>query len=89
MKKKIDGIHEGFHTFSLEWSETEYVFFVDDVEVWRTSAGGVSKVPAYVKVTGEIWTLDWAIGEGWANDPETGEYPDYFLVDYVRVYQLQ
>jgi beta-glucanase (GH16 family) len=89
MKKTIDGILEGFHTYTLEWTETEYVFFVDDVEVWRTSAGGVSKVPSYVKVTGEICTLDWAIGEVWANDPETGEYPDYFLVDYVRVYQFK
>jgi len=27
------------------------------------------------------------ISEGWANDPETATYPDYFIVDYVRVYQ--
>ncbi|MFC2126375.1 family 16 glycosylhydrolase [Bacteroidota bacterium] len=87
IQKIIAGIRDGFHTFTLEWTEKEYVFFVDDVEVWRTSSGGVSKVSAYVKVTGELWTVDWAIGEGWANDPETVEYPDYFIVDYVRVYQ--
>jgi hypothetical protein len=60
---------------------------VDDVEVWKTSAGGVSKVKSYVKVTAELSTESWAINEYWANDPETAEYPDYFLVDYVRVYQ--
>ncbi|MDA0197131.1 MAG: glycoside hydrolase family 16 protein [Bacteroidetes bacterium] len=89
IQRNIDGISEGFHTFTLEWTENEYVFYVDSIEMWRTRAGGVSKVPAYVKVTGELWTVDWAISEDWANDPETAEYPDYFLVDYVRVYQLQ
>lgn len=85
----LNGIRQDFHTFTLEWSEQEYVFFVDDTEVWRTSAGGVSKVPAYVKVTGELSTEEWAINELWSNDPEQGIYPDYFLVDYVRVYQKQ
>lgn len=85
----INGIRKNFHTYTLEWSEKEYVFFVDDTEVWRTTAGGVSKVQAYLKVTGELFTADWAIGENWANDPEKAVYPDHFLVDYVRVYLKQ
>jgi len=52
-----------------------------------SKAGGVSKVPAYLKITGELSTLPWAISENWSNDPEQATYPDYFLVDYVRVYQ--
>jgi len=83
----IAGIRDGFHTYTLEWSEEEYVFLVDNTEVWRTTAGGVSKVPEYVKITGEISTESWAINEYWSNDPELAEYPDYFVVDYVRVYQ--
>ncbi len=86
-KKTIDRIRDGFHTYTLEWNEKEYIFFVDNEEVWRTSAGGVSKVPAYVKITGELSTESWAINENWSNDPEMAEYPDYFIVDYVRVYQ--
>lgn len=86
-KKTIDGIRDGFHTYTLEWTEEEYVFLVDNTIVWRTTAGGVSKVPAYVKVTGEISTENWAINEQWSNDPEFAEYPDYFIIDYVRVYQ--
>lgn len=87
IQETIAGIRDGFHTYTLEWSEQEYVFLVDNTEVWRTTAGGVSKVPAYVKITGELYTVDWAISEYWANDPETAEYPDYFVIDYVRVYQ--
>jgi len=87
IKKSIDGIRNGFHTYALEWTEDEYIFFVDDIEVWRTSAGGVSKVASYVKVTAELSTESWAINEKWSNNPEIAEYPDYFIVDYVRVYQ--
>lgn len=83
---EMDDIRNGYHTFALEWNETEYIFFVDSIETWRTSAGGVSKVPAYVKITGELSTLPWAIGEGWANNPGSGKFPDYFLIDYVRVW---
>ncbi|MCF8261873.1 MAG: glycoside hydrolase family 16 protein [Melioribacteraceae bacterium] len=83
-----DGIRNGFHTYTLEWYENEYVFFIDSVETWRTSSGGVSKVPAYVKITGELSTLDWAKGTEWANDPAKAVFPDSFVVDYVRVYKF-
>ena len=82
----VDGIRNGYHTFALEWNEEEYIFFVDSVETWRTSAGGVSKVPAYVKITGELSTQPWAMSEWWANNPAAGKFPDYFLIDYVRVW---
>ena len=88
-KETITGIREGFHTFTLEWNPDEYIFLVDNVETWRTNAGGVSKVPAYVKITGEISTQSWAIADSWANDPEKAVYPDYYLIDYVRVYQWE
>ena len=84
--REIPGILDGFHTFTLEWDETQYIFSVDGQETWRTTAGGVSKVPEYIKVTGEISTESWAITGDWAGDPLTAAYPDYFVVDYVRVY---
>ncbi len=85
---KWENLREGFHTFSLEWYENIYLFYVDGIETWRTDAGGVSKVPAYVKVTGELSTESWAINDWWSNDPETATYPDSLIVDYVRVYEL-
>ncbi len=89
VKNIIPGIREGFHTFTLEWGPNEYIFLIDNVETWRTNAGGVSKVPAYVKITGEISTQSWAIYDNWANDPAKAVYPDYYVIDYVRVYQRQ
>lgn len=79
-KVTLPAITNGFHTFSLWWKTNEYVFYVDGKEVWRTDAGGVSQVPEYLKLTEEIGT--------WAGDITQARLPDYFLVDYVRVYDL-
>ncbi|MBN1412514.1 MAG: glycoside hydrolase family 16 protein [Spirochaetales bacterium] len=84
----IPGLLEGFHTFTLEWYSSQYVFYVDGNETWRTSAGGVSQVPAYVKISGELSTESWAVNEYWANPQDDANYPDYFIVDWVRVYTM-
>jgi alpha-L-fucosidase len=74
----IPGVSEGFHTFALYWTPEQYVFYVDGKETWRTSAGGVSQVPEYAKLTEEIGK--------WGGDITKADLPDYFVVDYVRVY---
>lgn len=74
------GLNEGFHTFGLWWSPEQYVFYVDGHETWRTNAGGASQAASYVKLTEEIGT--------WAGDIAEASLPDYFVVDYVRVYDL-
>lgn len=70
---------QGWHTYGLLWLTNEYVFYVDEKEVWRSKDGGVSQVPQFLKLTEEIGT--------WAGDIKTANLPDYTLVDYVRVYQ--
>ena len=74
----IPSVSEGFHTFGLHWKPDEYVFYVDGKETWRTSAGGVSQVPQFIKLTEEIGK--------WGGDITKAGWPDYFVVDYVRVY---
>ena len=80
IKFKVDGVMEGWHTFGLLWLPEEYVFYVDGKETWRTTAGGVSRVPEFIKLTEEIGT--------WGGDITKAELPDYFRVDYVRVYSF-
>jgi beta-glucanase (GH16 family) len=79
VKVSVPAVTEGFHTYALWWTAQEYVFYVDGKEVWRTAAGGVSQVPEYIKLTEEIGT--------WGGDIRKAELPDYFVVDYVRVYE--
>ena len=74
----IPGLSKGWHTFGLHWRPDEYVFYVDGKETWRTKAGGVSQVPEYAKLTDEIGK--------WGGDITKANLPDYFTVDYVRVY---
>ncbi len=69
-----------FHDYGLVWTPGEYVFLVDGREVWRTKAGGVSQVPEFIRLSEEI-------GE-WGGDIRKAELPDYFEVDYVRVYDV-
>jgi len=78
---EVPGIMKGWHTFGLHWTPQEYVFYVDGKETWRTKAGGVSQVPAFVKVTEEIGN--------WAGDIRKANLPDHFRVDYVRVFDLE
>ncbi len=74
-------VMKGWHTFGLLWLPTEYVFYVDGQEVWRTSAGGVCQVPEYLKLTEEIGP--------WGGDIKKAALPDYCEVDYVRVYEAK
>lgn len=88
-KVEYPGIRKGYHTFSLDWYPEIYIFYIDGAEVWRTEGGGVCNKPGYIKITGELSTVKWAMGDGWANNPGLADYPDYFLVDYVRVYAFE
>lgn len=84
-RTKIDGLYDGgYHTFSLLWTEEEYVFFIDGEETWRTDAaeaGGTCTVPLYMKMTAETG--------GWTDYDDLDEtlLPESILVDYIRVYQ--
>ncbi len=76
----IAALTEGFHDYALLWTPEEYCVYVDGQEVWRTKAGGVSQVPEYLKLTEEIGK--------WGGDITKARLPDYFEVDYVRVYEM-
>ncbi len=77
-KFTVAGVTDGWHTFGLLWKPDEYVFYVDGKETWRSAAGGVSQVPEFLKLTEEIGK--------WGGDITKAQLPDYFEVDYVRVY---
>jgi beta-glucanase (GH16 family) len=67
-----------WHTFGLLWTASEYVFFVDGKETWRTNKA-ISQRPQYIILSLEVGK--------WAGDISQAPLPDSLLVDYVRVYQ--
>lgn len=71
-------IDEGFHTIGLEWTENEYIFYVNGQETWRTDTA-ISRRSQYMILSTEL--------TGWGGDPEKGQFPDTVWFDYVRVYK--
>jgi hypothetical protein len=47
LASKSDSWWRNYHVFSLEWTPEEYVFRIDGVETWRTSAG-ISHDPQFL-----------------------------------------
>ena len=76
----VPGLSEGWHTFGLDWTEKEYVFYIDGKETWRTDKG-VSGTPEYIILSLEVGT--------WAGDISKATLPDSAEFDYVRVYKAR
>lgn len=52
-KTSISGISSGYHTFGLEWTPEEYIFYVDNRQVWKTSTA-ISHVEQYIILSTEL-----------------------------------
>lgn len=88
--KKINtgtNLYDGYHTYGLLWTPTEYVFFVDGKATWKTDKGGVSSVPEFLRFTCEIRHGYGPHGVKLKEFNSTAENPAKFYVDYVKVYQ--
>lgn len=73
-----------FHTYGLEWNKNEYIFYIDGVETYRTSFGGVSKNPEYMILSIEMGGSDGIPSE------EIDKNKTYnFVIDYVKAYQYK
>ena len=73
---------EEYHTYGVDWSPLGYVFYVDGKKTWRIP-GPVSHREQFILVSAECK----GYREG-SPVPELkkAKLPDYFMVDYVRVY---
>lgn len=77
--------YEEYNTYGLEWNEDEYIFYINGVETFRTSFGGVSQNPEYLILSVEMRGEN-GIPAQRENAPADGTQ---FVVDYVRVYQYK
>ena len=71
-------IYNTFNTYGLEWTEDEYIFYINGVETTRsTFSKGVSQVPEEIIVSLEI--------DDDINLPM--DFSTVMTVDYVKIYQ--
>lgn len=80
--------YDGWHTYGLLWSPDHYTFFADGKALWQTNAGGVSRVPSYLRLTVEIRRKETGpYGATLGAFANTRETPSVFEIDYVKVWQ--
>lgn len=81
-------LYDGYHTYALKWTPEYYVFYIDGTPTWATSAGDVSKVKEFLRLTVEIDAGDkWGPHGQKIGSFDESEPQDDFMVDYVKVYQ--
>ena len=73
-----NNIYEEYNTYGLEWTEDEYIFYINGVESGRTSFGlGTSQVEEEIIVSLEMPT----------DVPDDHSQKAVMTVDYVKIYQ--
>lgn len=78
--RRVPGLDKGFHSLGFEWTDTEYVFFIDGVESWRLNA---KDHPITVTPHNIIFSFGGRV-------KEICKQPGFttaFRVDYIRFYQ--
>ena len=83
--------YQEYNTYGLLWTPDEYIFYINGIETGRSTFGGVSKVPEYLRLSAEVDGSDSLPSLGWSGRIDwnkAGALPVDFVVDYVKVYQF-
>ncbi|MGE3241036.1 MAG: family 16 glycosylhydrolase [Pirellulales bacterium] len=81
-----DNYHNAFHTYAVEWEETQLRFYVDGT-LYHSVTENANR-PIYETAKNIILNL--AIGGDFGGDPNGSTvWPQTLLVDYVRIWQKQ
>ena len=73
-----------FHVYSLEWTDTKITWLIDDVEY--ASVNVTSSLSAFNKSF--FFIINLAVGGNWPGNPDSSTtFPQYLIVDYVRVFK--
>ncbi|HEU5047576.1 MAG TPA: glycoside hydrolase family 16 protein [Rickettsiales bacterium] len=82
-------LNNSWHTYAVLWTPAEYIFYVDDVERWRTNIA-VSHTPQELRLTCEVkGPHSWSgtIPEGGYGSEQTSPYG--MDVRWVRIWQKE
>lgn len=76
----IPQVHNGYHTFGLEWTPEKYTFYVDNRQIWQLTRA-ISQIEQYIILSTEY--------SGWGGDANPLSLPDKVFFDYVKVYSKE
>lgn len=82
-ERKLKETPDGFHVFGLDWSPDGYTYYIDGEESWHCD-GPVSHREQFILVSTEC--MGYRDGDEPSLELKEAVLPDYFIVDYVRVF---
>lgn len=82
-------LSDEFHTYALEWSDTELVWYLDDTPFQRVLIDEMGA--GYDPFSSPFYIiLNLAVGGTFVDPPDQSTpFPQSLIVDYVRVYQME
>lgn len=70
-----------FHTYGMEWTPTDVIFYFDDKEMTRWPTPATMHKPMYL-------LANLALGGDWAQSPDaTTKFPSVMEIDFIRAYK--
>ena len=73
---------DGFHTYAVEWDPQQVIFYLDGVEMQRSSTPADMHKPMFI-------VANLAVGGVWAGPPDQNTaLPAKFSIDYIRSYRF-
>jgi beta-glucanase (GH16 family) len=79
--------NDEFHVFSIEWKQDQIQWLVDG-NVYSTATKAAFGTNNYPFNEEFYLLLNMAVGGQWPGNPDaTTSFPQWFIIDYVRVYQ--
>ncbi len=78
-----------FHVFSLEWKEDEITWFLDGVQFAQAKKENLNLGGTTYPFNDDFFfIMNLAVGGNWPGSPDATTYfPQWLIVDYIRVYQ--
>ncbi len=81
--------NDQFHVFSMEWEQDQMKFYIDDIlysTVVKADLGG-NNYPFNEEF---YFLVNLAVGGNWPGPPDaTTVFPQFLIVDFIRIYQKQ
>ncbi|MDQ3015112.1 MAG: family 16 glycosylhydrolase [Bacteroidota bacterium] len=82
-----DSYQEKFHVYSINWENNLIEFLVDDVVYHTITPADLNGQP-YPFNKFFFFTMNLAVGGAWPGNPDSStKFPQYLIVDYIRVFQ--
>lgn len=77
---------DGYHTFTIEWTPTSVVWFIDGVEARRTSGGQANQLTSLHNFRFNLWASDVS---SWAGAFDASALPASQYVNWIRYYRYE